>query len=758
MTPAELLVWADDGGLEPPEDEPVALRLVPTPPQSPPWLTRYVALGFSLVFWPRLPDPENEWKGPRDKKWPTKTYTPANYHDGMQVGVKLGVEIAPGKFLVDLDLDWAPGIRFLHRFVPDTGFVFGRKSKPHSHALYTTSAPVAIRKFKDVDAAKTNLGELRGTKTDGTIGNQTVLPPSVHRESGDTVTMETDGDITHTDAVVEGYTHYMIACLLGRHWPKNGPDTNQHDTAGYAAGFLCQRGVDPARVPVIIEVAATLGGDDNVPDRVLYARDTIAKFKDGDKPLTGGPNLAKELGEHVVARLREWLPSADPIEEAIERLNERNAIISVGNKVVVMEMWPDGSIRTLWPFEEFKRKHIKEFVTVGDGRKPLADIWLKDSRGRHYDRLVYAMPGSAERCEPGDYNGWLGFTVTPRAGDWTQNRRHLQLIICGGKANSYEWVFNWCAALVQWPGRHAMSSLVLRGGQGVGKGHFAHLMLGALFHKQQYLHIIGEGMLTGRFNEHLSGKVLVFADESTWGGDPAAADKLKGMVTESTVPIERKFLPLVEEPSALHIVIASNNEWPIAIPMDDRRFMVLDVEEARRQDDTYFAPLREELKNGGLAAMLHDLLAHKVDEYALRHPLSTEAKRDVMTQSLTAIQRWWYEKLVTGSLKVTVTNTTDEGKETTTTIDGWDGSVPKAALHDDYLAFLDRHRDTRTRRSTETELGMFLRKYTPMRSQRRLPGTGESTKARYVWDVPSLEECRASWAKACGWPEDYEWD
>ena len=273
----------------------------------------------------------------------------------------------------------------------------------------------------------------------------------------------------------------------------------------------------------------------------------------------------------------------------------------------------------------------------------MANIWITHKDGRRYENLIYDMPGTAERCGPEDYNGYLGFTVAPQAGVWSKNRDHLLTIICSGDNKLFAWVFNWCAALVQLPGRHAMSSLVLRGGQGIGKGHFAHQMLGALFHPQQYLHIIGAGMLTGQFNEHLSGKVLVFADESTWGGDPAAANKLKGMVTESTVPIERKFLPLVEEPSCLHIVIASNNEWPIDIPRDDRRFMVLDVAGDKRQDDAYFAPLREELRNGGLAAMLHDLLAHNVDGHALRHPLNTQAKREVMAQSLKPIERWWYK-------------------------------------------------------------------------------------------------------------------
>jgi len=282
-----------------------ALRLVESSAERQSLITQYVELGFPLVFWSRESDPKNDWKGPREEGWQTKTYIPSDYQDGLQVGVKTGTEIQLGRFLLDVDFDWIPGIEFAHRFLPNTGFVVGRPSKKIGHAFYTTSTPVVALKYKDIDG--TTLVERRGTKTDGTIGLQTVLPPSVYRATGEVLALTANGDIVHNDTVVDCVTSYATACLLGRHWPKNGPDTNQHDTAAYAAGLLCKCGVDPVVVVVIIEIAATLGGDDNVGDRVRYARDTVAKFQAGEKKLAGGSNLAKEIGKEVVARVHEWL-------------------------------------------------------------------------------------------------------------------------------------------------------------------------------------------------------------------------------------------------------------------------------------------------------------------------------------------------------------------------------------------------------------------------------------------------------------------
>lgn len=427
----------------------------------------------------------------------------------------------------------------------------------------------------------------------------------------------------------------------------------------------------------------------------------------------------------------------------IDEVNRTYAIIGVGNRMMVMQMAPDGSIVELWDFEHFKKRLCKEFVKIRqpDGKlktAPLADIWLKHPRGRQYDRLVYDMPGSIERAGERDYNGWQGFAVEPKPGDWALNREHLLKVICQSKEERFVWVMNWLAALVQRPGRHAWTAIVLQGGQGIGKGHFADKMIGRLFGPQQYLHIIGSGQLTAEHNEHLSGKVLIYADESTWGGDPRAASKLKGLITEDMIPIHRKFLKMVDELSKLHIIIASNNEWPIPIEPGDRRFTILDVSEERKQDQAYFGKLLAELANGGKAAMLHDLLAWNINDAMLRTPLMTAAKTRIAVNTMKPIEHWWFELLERGHIFE----------------DTWPDRVLKKDLHASYIAFLDHHyKQNRERRATETELGMFLRKYTPTQQQVTVSGRVE----RVVF-IPTLTLCRLEWVNALAWPADYAWD
>lgn len=426
----------------------------------------------------------------------------------------------------------------------------------------------------------------------------------------------------------------------------------------------------------------------------------------------------------------------------IDEVNRRFAVVGVGNRMVVMELAANGSIAELWDFEHFKKRLVKEFIKVRmeDGKvktMPLADVWLKSRRGRSYDRLVYSMPGSIVQATEQDYNGWQGFQVEPKQGDWNLNRQHILEVICNGDEAAFKWVMNWLAAMVQFPGRHAWVAIVMRGTQGIGKGHFADKMVGKLFGPQQYIHILGSGQLTAEHNEHLSGKVLIFADESTWGGDPRAAAKLKGIITEDMVAIHRKFLKMVDEPSALHILIASNNEWPIPIEAGDRRFTVLDVNESRKQDQVYFGKLLLELANGGRAAMLHDLLNMEVDQNMLRIPYATSAKTQVALHSLKPTEHWWFELLDRGSI----------------VDDEWPEIITKRDLHASYMTFLDKfHQHSRERRSTESELGRFLKKCMPVQHTLTIDGVRD----RRVL-VPTLAECRKAFLVMMGWRADHAW-
>ena len=585
------------------------------------------------------------------------------------------------------------------------------------------------------------------------VDGQDMAPPSVH-PNGERLKWHgllLDPARISKDVLIAAHQHLAIAALIGRHWPAK---SRHFLRLAYARVLLETLNIPDKDALTILESACRLGGSDDsgIADAQRAIGTTRTRLDTGEAA-TGIPGVTSLLpnGRPIVNRLREWLNRRDNIREAVERVNETYAIIAVGNKMVVMEVRSDGGIKELWPFEEFKRRLIKEQVEVRTkGRwqervkvTGLADVWLRHPEGRRYDQLRYEMPGSVVKCGPDDYNGYLGFTVASQPGDWSLNRQHILEIVCGGIERHYDWVMNWCAALIQVPGRHAMTAIVLRGRQGDGKGHFANRMLGALFHAQQYLHIMGANQLTAEFNEHLSGKALIFADESTWGGDPKAGAKLKGLVTEDTVPIHRKFLKMVEEPSALHIIIASNNDWPIPIDLDDRRFTVLDVSEARRQDNVYFESLVEELRDGGLTGLLHELLDYKVDESALRRPLHTRAKQEIAALTLTPIHHWWLEKLKTGCID-----------ELSGGVD-WPKSISKAALHTDYSEFLDRHHQrNRDRRATETELGQFLLKYTPLTHQRRLV---EGKRVRFC-DLPSLEACRAAWLEPSDWPATYAWD
>jgi Bifunctional DNA primase/polymerase, N-terminal/Primase C terminal 2 (PriCT-2) len=133
----------------------------------------YARRGWSLV-----PVPAGQ-KGPRGKGWQGRFIglagIPQWFSQGSNLGVVLGHRSGE---LVDIDLDCFEALELANLYLPDTGAIFGRPSKPHSHRLFI--APGArYESFGDpLSEGKNTVVELRADGKDGGA-HQTLFPPSI---------------------------------------------------------------------------------------------------------------------------------------------------------------------------------------------------------------------------------------------------------------------------------------------------------------------------------------------------------------------------------------------------------------------------------------------------------------------------------------------------------------------------------------------------------------------------------------------------
>ncbi len=711
------------------------------------WVKRYLDEG-----WSPIPIPAGE-KGPRGSGWESKSYSPADFSAGMNVGVHLG------RGLLDIDLDAKEAAVAADMLLPQTNRVSGRIGKPRSHRFYTVNPALPVVHhvpYYGVGGSSDTIVELRALSKNGSP-TQTVIPPSLH-PSGEQVAWDQDGKPFHCetqeqlDTLRTGVRNVAVAVLLARAFPGAG---NRHNPRLAVAGFLFRAGVDPQDILQIGSVVMKLIGGD-VRDWLDCARSTIAKLQaDPGAQVVGGPTLKEMLqdGEQVLKRLNRTLGRTDEAaaDDVIDRYNKHYCIVNLGAMTVVADTREDDRI-LLWPFDEFKRDHSKEFMpperheytrgpkagtSVMKRGQPQAQVWLEHEKGNKRGQLVYAPPGSMVTFnEQRDYNAWKGFALSKPAAQWPLIHRHLHQVICCADDLLYDWVMNWCAALVQQPGRHANTALVLKGGQGVGKGTFAHDLLGRFFHRRHYVQILNREQFYGRFNDLLSGKCLVFLDEATWGGDKKEAGVLKGRITSDTITIERKHLAAIDEHNMMHLILASNEDWPVGIDRDDRRFVVLQVDGRHANDPLYFKPLYDEIENGGREGLLTALQEWDLDERALRQPPRTAAKDELKEQSLAPEAEWWIERLKDGRALV---NDKDWPK----------GGVRRDLLFAEYAQAMSNVGVNR--KQSPERFGKMLKKFCPSLGKERLNRTGPRC---YV--LPTLNTARLEMSEYLKMTPDWE--
>ena len=222
------------------------------------------------------------------------------FSDGKNLGLLLG---EPSGGLADIDLDCSHALKLASSFLPATGAIFGRTTKPRSHWLYqVTPGDFRTIQFSDPTKSKNDdkgrmLIELRGT------GAQTMAPPSLH-PCGEPVEWGVDHDAAHVEfgALQTAVKTVAAAALLARHWPTG----NRHVAALALAGALIRSRWPEGRIEDFVFQVARAAKDEEAQNRLADVRSTVRKFADG-QAVTGAPTCNEIFGDLVWDKVRQWL-------------------------------------------------------------------------------------------------------------------------------------------------------------------------------------------------------------------------------------------------------------------------------------------------------------------------------------------------------------------------------------------------------------------------------------------------------------------
>ncbi|MCL5875359.1 MAG: DUF5906 domain-containing protein [Candidatus Dependentiae bacterium] len=367
----------------------------------------------------------------------------------------------------------------------------------------------------------------------------------------------------------------------------------------------------------------------------------------------------------------------------IAELNQKHAVVHVDQTYILTEKENifGGHDFSLESSNSFKMYYLDQKIMCFDGKEQRkADIWLNSPKRRKYSNIVFDPSGKFDKKY---YNIWRGFARSAKQGDCLKYWNHVFEIICNDDKETYTYLRKWLAYVFQRPDV-VHTAVVLCGLQGVGKNTFVD-PLGVLL-GSHYAPLSNISELISNFNFHLKNAVLIHANEALWGGHKKDIGTIKAMITERMCLIEGKGKDRIVVPNFKHIILSSNEDWPVHLDPDDRRFLVLNVSDKRKEDKAYFGAIHHEMENGGYEALLYDLLNEDISNYDPRTLPSNSNSFDIKMRSVGSAHRYLYEALSAGGFSI--------GKDESTHNQVWHNPVSKKKLYEDYAKWCDDNHET----------------------------------------------------------------
>jgi putative DNA primase/helicase len=274
-------------------------------------------------------------------------------------------------------------------------------------------------------------------------------------------------------------------------------------------------------------------------------------------------------------------------------------------------------------------------------------VWI--TRGAYFIDEVGFDP--TEKDPTIKLNTWRGFEMEAVQGD-CENIKDLANYLCSAESNAVEaceFMLDWMAYQVQYPGVKLGSAIIMQGGQGTGKS--------TLFNVWQdifgsYSKTLNQRALEDKFNSDWVEKTLavkceeIAASSDVWH----VKGEVKDLITGDWIRSNEKNSVARPIRNRMNFAILSNETIPMPLDRDDRRFLV--IKTPNPLSGKFYKELYEEINNGGVAAFFYFLKTRPLDNFnPKKHPPMTDSKRRLIMASAPS-EQVFVEEWIGGSVEI----------------------------------------------------------------------------------------------------------
>lgn len=311
-------------------------------------------------------------------------------------------------------------------------------------------------------------------------------------------------------------------------------------------------------------------------------------------------------------------------------------IIGGKHKIVVTKHCPvNGMTATFEDVSQFHRyfEHEKKVQSFNRG-----NAWLQWESKSFYPKGVGFYPNKS-KCPDGVYNFFSGLALKPKEGDCSLYLKHIEDCICDGDKVASKYLIQWLAHMVQKPEEKPSVAVLMKSEQGTGKGLFTKPLL-SIF-GQFGAHVNGHENLTQRFNSTVANKILIFGDEVDLK-DKRVADKLKGLISERVIQLERKGIEPEPMPNYSRFIFASNHVQVISAGLKERRYLIV---EPVLKDKHYYDAIGNWINKGGARHLYHYLQRVDITDFNPNKAPITNALIDEKMCNLPLAMEYIYSEI-----------------------------------------------------------------------------------------------------------------